>query len=372
MAPPSSAGWKQLLEARIAALEEQLRRTTNRTTNQHTMLRAINDVTLQNTQRLERVEAWASREVHMPYQPRFAPYISARKFRRERSRQQPREVPSSAAVSCTCATCVRTHRQGQEFAVALSEQEEQLRQDVEYMQTANSNNNNNIGNRECRCTICTRGDQSSEVQGTSASSNVQPGLEQHHQQQQQQQAPAAAPIAAFSLNPEYDPCGCHDSDCTECATARRINRVRNRNGIEHGPVSEREGLEARRLREAGAFLTAPSTYHAVIENGVGVLISPPDVPPTAAPQNPDDNAEPAVLEPIDPWASIPFKLFWERECVVCLSSVPRTYGPCGHVALCVACSVQMVVQSRAGHPARCPICRRRSGHFKILGNYPEL
>uniref|UniRef100_A0A914H882 RNA-directed DNA polymerase n=1 Tax=Globodera rostochiensis TaxID=31243 RepID=A0A914H882_GLORO len=144
-----------------------------------------------------------------------------------------------------------------------------------------------------------------------------------------------------------DPCGCHDSDCTECATARRINRVRNRNGIEHGPVSEREGLEARRLREAGAFLTAPSTYHAVIENGVGVLISPPDVPPTAAPQNPDDNAEPAVLEPIDPWASIPFKLFWERECVVCLSSVPRTYGPCGHVALCVACSVQMDISMEA-------------------------
>uniref|UniRef100_A0A914HYK2 RING-type domain-containing protein n=1 Tax=Globodera rostochiensis TaxID=31243 RepID=A0A914HYK2_GLORO len=345
MAPPSSAGWKQLLEARIAALEEQLRRTTNRTTNQHTMLRAINDVTLQNTQRLERVEAWASREVHMPYQPRFAPYISARKFRRERSRQQPREVPSSAAVSCTCATCVRTHRQGQEFAVALSEQEEQLRQDVEYMQTANSNNNNNnnIGNRECRCTICTRGDQSSEVQGTSASSNVQPGLEQHHQQQQQQHAPAAAPIAAFSLNPEY---------------------ARTRVGT--------GGTGGKATARSWRLFDCPSTYRAVIENGVGVLISPPDVPPTAAPQNPDDNAEPAVLEPIDPWASIPFKLFWERECVVCLSSVPRTYGPCGHVALCVACSVQMVVQSRAGHPARCPICRRRSGHFKILGNYPEL
>uniref|UniRef100_A0A183BL65 RING-type domain-containing protein n=1 Tax=Globodera pallida TaxID=36090 RepID=A0A183BL65_GLOPA len=317
----------------------------------------------------------------MPYQPRFAPYISTRNFRRERLRQQTRDVPSSATASCSCAACVRTHRQGAEFATALAEQEEQLRQDVEYMQTANSNNNNNnnnnivINNRECRCAICTRGaaDQSSEVQGTSSSARAEPELELHYQQQQQQQQQApAVPIAAFSLDPEYDPCGCHDSDCTECATARRINRMRNRSGLEHGPVSESEGLEARRLREAGALLTAPNTYHAVIENGVGVLIGPSDVPPPDAPQNLDDNDEPAVQQPTDPWASTPFKLFWERECVVCLSSAPRTYGPCGHVALCVACSVQMVIQSRAGLPARCPICRRRSGHFKILGNYPEL
>uniref|UniRef100_A0A183CH06 Uncharacterized protein n=1 Tax=Globodera pallida TaxID=36090 RepID=A0A183CH06_GLOPA len=129
MVPPSSAGWKQLLEERIATLEEQVRRTTNQTTNQHTMLRPVNDIPLQNTQRPERVEAWASREVQMPYQTRFAPYTSTHNFRRERLRQQTRDVPSSATASCSCAACVRTHRQRAEFATALAKQEEQLRQD---------------------------------------------------------------------------------------------------------------------------------------------------------------------------------------------------------------------------------------------------
>uniref|UniRef100_A0A183C8E5 RING-type domain-containing protein n=1 Tax=Globodera pallida TaxID=36090 RepID=A0A183C8E5_GLOPA len=322
--PPNT--WKREIEQRIDELE-------NRTVHQERQMRDLRGLALHVFRRLERVESWASRENRRPFQSRYAPYIGPQDVcareqqRRQRvngaivaDRQQQQQQQQHA---CRCTICLRHRRVEDRLAngeAAVSAQRQQIQAEQNHLEAGTSRNNN------------ARNNNSRSNAGPSHSRDERANNNDNNNN------------GNFSSDEQFDPCGCHQWQCGACEEARRMNRLRSRTGRPHGPRTASEGLMLRDRREALAEQQQQQQ------------------------QQQQNVPEPALQPVADPWADLPFVLRWSEECVACLGAPARCYAPCGHVSLCVGCAGQLVLRAPVGRLAECPLCRRASGYFKIVGN----
>ncbi|KAL3114377.1 hypothetical protein niasHT_013667 [Heterodera trifolii] len=355
MAPQS---WRQQLEQRIAELEHQLQDVRSAANTTHEALGNTSYVTQHYGERVERLEAWATREIQTPYRPRHAPYIGPllRRYRQQQHQRRLQNVARTSAREGDAANTPAANANGVATAHHSGVQlNGQTNREQQQQPQHSSPNGQNAGSTLCMCAVCVRQRVAGEVLSDQARGS---GQRQQHQQQE----------AVVSADPRYDPCGCHNENCDVCTESRRLNRIRERHGLPFGPrqVSERSHRPRGPLTPAVSAAVAMSSRNASGQNVNGAGVDAAAVDNNN--NNGNNNDQPEEGDgTADPWAQLPFRLFWTEECVVCLDTAPRCYGPCGHVSLCVTCAGGLVVNNSRREPVGCPVCRRSAGYFKIVG-----
>ncbi|KAL3117796.1 hypothetical protein niasHT_009842 [Heterodera trifolii] len=308
MAPQS---WRQQLEQRIAELEQQLQDVRSAANTTHEALGNTSYVTQHYGERVERLEAWATREIQTPYRPRHAPYIGPllRRYRQQQHQRRLQNVARTSAREGDAANTPAANANGVATAHHSGVQlNGQTYREQQQQPQHSSSNGQNAGSTLCMCAVCVRQRVAGEVLSDQAGGSGQ--RQQHQQQEAVTPVGATTRIVTFVLKVD---------DLTEFVSAMDLNG-------------------------AGVDATA-------VDNN-----------------NNNNNEQPEEGDgTADPWAQLPFRLFWTEECVVCLDTAPRCYGPCGHVSLCVTCAGGLVVNNSRREPVGCPVCRRSAGYFKIVG-----